>query len=181
MSEDVKSEDSKKTKGPFLSIGRFLGEIRAALIVVVPTHLVQFLVYLMINKRFPSANWPILVFAVGLIGFASFLVLDKQAHREKETNATAFEIATGYLWLALTLVISLLGAIGGGLLNSVCKSNSCLSLAELTSSFKIYALYALGELLVMSVIVFVLAKSRRRAELEAQKSASIQIAKPKQR
>lgn len=174
------STNTEKAKSPSLSIGKFWSEIRAALIVVAPTQLIQFLVYLIINKRFPSANWPILVFIVGLIGFASFLVLDKQAHREKEANATAFEIAAGYLWLALTLIISLLGAIGGGLLDSICRSNSCLSLARLTGSFKIYALYTLGELIIMGAIVFVLAKSRRKAELEAKKSASIQIAKPKQ-
>ena len=111
------------------------------------------------------------VLRVGFLHSTEFELVDK----ERAVESVVIRILR-----RTPVAVSLLGAIGGGLLNSICKSNSCLSLARLTGSFKIYALYTLGELIIMGIIAFVLAKSRHKAELEAKKSASIQIAKPKQ-
>ena len=140
-------------------------------------HAIQAGVFLAVIYLFPThvLILPTLVTSVAIL--VACLILDKKFAPNTGKDQTAFRAAVGYGWLVGALLFSVIGLIGGKIFSCVGKKNCTTD--YMFDMMKMYAVIAIVQGVILAGLMVGIILIRKRRMIEARKTTSIHISKPK--
>lgn len=152
-------------------------ELKTAGIFAVAAHGIQVTAFLVVLYMFPTHLLLPLSFVMSVIFLVGFLVLDRRFVPSSGRDQTAFRVATGYGWLVLAFLFSIVGLIGGKIFSCVGKKNCTTD--YIFDMIKMYSVIAVIQGIILAIIISIFIVVQRRKMIEARKTVSIRISKPK--
>jgi len=161
--------------------GGFLRQIRdeltAAGIFVVVSQGAQAGLFLLMMSVFSSQRLFLPILLTSVLILVGFLYMDGKFSPETGRNRAAFRGAVGYIWVLVAFLFSLIGFIGGKIAS--CEGKRNCTTDYLFEMMKIYAVITIVQVIILSGIAAIVIFVKRRKALEARKTISMHISKPK--
>lgn len=153
------------------------GEMKKAALFVLATQGVQVVAFLVYTYVFPAHSVVMPMFLVSIFTLVVFLILDSRLAKGGGADLMAFRVISGLFWLVFALILSLIGLFGGMIFSCAGKKN-CTSDYTFTI-LKTYAAMTVLQGVVLGIIIAIALVMRKRRAIEARKTVSIHISKPK--
>lgn len=160
--------------------GRFSAvrdELRTGIGFALGASVIQAGAFLAVIYLFPTHVLILPTILMSVLILIACLTVDKRFAPSTGRDQTAFRVAAGYGWLAGALLFSIVGLIGGKIFSCVGKKNCTTD--YMFDMMKMYAVIAIVQGVFLAAAMAGILYIRRRKMIEARKTVSIHIAKPK--